>query len=298
MARFDWYQATIHDIEVGELVGQFLTDFPDTSVARCAPRHGYREGLQILRGSHELAQVWHGGNPGVHVQATSEDAPLVAEFLRSNWPWHHVTRADACEDWTEPGLFDVLARRLIAYAQEKGITINQQGDWVRGKGRTLYLGSPKSATRLRLYEKGYERLAAGWVSPNLDWIRLEVMVRPKHHARRTVAEWQPAQCFAASKWLAGAMKAMGWDHLQAASVGTVREETTVRRQRLHLVKQYGRILEEWAREAGGWHEIGYALEELLHEVRSATPAERQSRWQAPAGAARSEARTRAGAYLD
>ncbi|MFO5452871.1 hypothetical protein ACLBO7_30400, partial [Klebsiella pneumoniae] len=78
------------------------------------------------------------------IPTNSEGAPAPEETLRGLGIDYHVTRADACVDWVEEGLFDSLSAHLIAYAKDNGISINQQGDWARGQARTLYPGSPQS----------------------------------------------------------------------------------------------------------------------------------------------------------
>lgn len=248
-ARWDWYQATIHglgqDGQNAVLAG--LYEHLDlSSVASSKPQNGYLHGSEVSRGGRALARVWWGGNPGVHVLATGDASPDVAAVVRRCWPRHHVTRADACIDWRDSTLFDRLQRQLIPYAVDAGITVDQRGDWARGQSRTLYLGSPASAVRLVLYEKGYE---VGGDAPR-DWVRLEVRLRPQKASRERVAAWAPMQAFAASRWLSEALERIGWDRLPAQSIGTVYRPPDQARARAALLRQYGRILDQWIEDAG------------------------------------------------
>ena len=115
MAKFDWYSSTLRGSEdaiLAELVRG--VDLADVRPGRAL--HGYHRGADVVRGDHVLARVWWGGNPGVHVQSSGPDSHLVAGVIKASWPHHRVTRADACEDWHLPGLFDRLHPPLTAYA--------------------------------------------------------------------------------------------------------------------------------------------------------------------------------------
>lgn len=257
MARWDWYQSTIKGADVGEVAAHLLRSFDLADLAPGRAKNGYQQGACIKRGDRVLAEIWWGGNPGVHVKGTGEDSPAVCKALQ---PFtHQPTRVDACEDWIERGLFNRLSSALVAYAEANRISINQQGDWIRGEGRTLYLGSKHSTTRLVLYEKGYQ------VGGDPDWVRLEVRVRPDTN-RDIVAHWQPGEAFGASRWLTEALASIGWDHLQLQAVGTIRTPTDTERQRSYLLKQYGRIIENWAQDVGGWEKLGVVLQRALVEL--------------------------------
>ena len=259
MAKFDWYQCTYHGADPLEIIRAIEAAHPFALIEPDSPKNGYRVGQVFKLGGETLARVWWEGNTGVHVVTTSANAHELAPLLRAQGV-HNVTRLDACEDWIEAGLFDRLAAHLIGYAQGHGITINQQGDWVRGQARTLYLGSPSSAVRLVLYEKGYE--AGG----DVNWVRLEVRCRPKGEAREAVARWSPGEAFGAARWVVDALAGLGWDHLQAKAIGTVYRPSDDERARLTLAKQYGGVLRRWIDEAGSMEAFHTELAGLLAEV--------------------------------
>lgn len=257
MSRWDWYEATVHGSSQDEVVAELVRGLDLVDVRAGRGMYGYAHGAEVVRGDRVLARVWWGGNPGVHVVGTGESAPDVAALLRRGrlrLRWEVLpTRVDACEDWVEEGLFDRLASGLISYAQEAGVSIDQQGDWVRGYGRTLYLGARSSVVRVRLYEKGCKE------GGDPAWVRMEVMVRPRRHARAEVAGWSPDDAWGASRWLCEALARIGWDRLMVRSVGTVYRPSSDERARAALVRQYGPTLVRWAEEVGGWDALVFEL---------------------------------------
>jgi len=259
-AKFDWYQSTVQasDPQACGLVDALQQAWELTDWVPARNLNGYTYGGAIVRGETVLAHLCWGGNTGINVKTTSGDSPVLAEALRGFYErtgvQHLPTRVDACCDWVEEGLFDSLSAHLIAYAIEHRLAINQQGDWERGQARTLYVGSKDSPVRLVLYEKGYEQ---GGDAP-LDWVRLEVRIRPKKEHRFMVSTWGPEVCFCAG-WVPDALKVLDWDGLQKRAVGTVWRRSDVERSRAALLKQYGRLLAAWAEDEGGWSELGQAI---------------------------------------
>lgn len=261
-AKFDWYQSTVQasDPQSCGLVDHLLAAWDLTDWVPAKNLNGYSYGGAIVRGERTLAHLCWGGNPGINVKTTSDESPVLAAALRefSNVTGiHHLpTRVDACCDWVEPGLFDSLSAHLIQYAMDNRLAIDQQGDWERGQGRTLYIGSKSSPVRLVLYEKGYEQ---GGGAP-LDWVRLEVRVRPKRDHRYAVASWGADMCFCAG-WVPDALQVLGWDDLQdRASVGTVWRRSDTERARAALLRQYSAVIRTWKDEVGGsWSDFGQVL---------------------------------------
>ena len=262
MARFDWYECTFHETDPVGLMRHLERAHPWAVIEPDRALYGYQVGYRLRRGPDVMARVWWQGVAGVHVSCTSDYAHELAPLLRE-WGPHRVTRVDACEDWLHAGLFDRLAEHFVAYAVAHRITLSQVGDWVRGEARTLYLGSKASAVRLVLYEKGYEQQSRP------EWVRLEVRVRPKgRDAGEEVAQWTPGQCFAAARWVVGALEGLGWDHLQARSVGTVYRPSDEERARRALARQYGRVLERWLAESGSLEAFQAELAALMKARRA------------------------------
>lgn len=94
---------------------------------------------------------------------------------------------DACFSAASSGLTPgvVLAGCVdVAVAHRLGTTM--LGDW-SGRdesGRTLYIGSAKSAVRVRVYEKGRQ---PDTLPADPDWLRFELVYRPKGQQLRRAA---------------------------------------------------------------------------------------------------------------
>jgi hypothetical protein len=247
---FDWYQATVLRHAPPAVCSALQNGFDLADLAPARPQHGYQRGAEVKRGSATLARIWFDGNPGVHVQGSGPNSEVVAQVLRDLGE-HRVTRADVCLDWHQSGLFDRLAYGLIAYALDHDITIIQQGDWERGQSRTLYLGGPKAAVRLVLYEKGWEQRAKGYPDAPLEWTRLEVRVRPEKEARVMVSTWAPSRFLGAARWLSGALAHVGLGQWAAQVVTKGWRPSETERARAACLRAYGRTLADWAAEVGG-----------------------------------------------
>lgn len=261
MAKFDQYNPTFFDSDPREIIRLIERAYPFAIIEPIRPKQGYQVGVAVRQGGDMVSQVWWEGNPGVHVLCHSEHADKLAPLLRG-FAGHEVTRVDACEDWIEEGLFDKMAAQLVGFVEGRGIKINQLGDWIRGQGRTLELGSRESAVFLRLYEKGFEIGIGRGGNPH--HVRLEVEVKPKGRASRiAVSSWTAGECFGASRWLVAALKSIGWDHLQAQSIGTVYRPSDEERARHALVKQWNGVILRWADEAGSGNAFLAEMVEML-----------------------------------
>lgn len=263
-SKWDWYQTTVAVEDPGSsgLVNCLLRAWEFSDFVPAKNLNGYHYGGQITRGDRVLCHLCWGGQAGVNLKTTSDESHVLASAMADFGVEHLPTRVDSCLDWEEDGLFDSLATALIKFAQlGKGLAINQQGDWTRGIGRTLYLGSPSSPVRLVLYEKGYEQ---GGDAP-LNWVRLEARVRPKKEHRAEVASWSPEHAFAAG-WIAAACKHIGLDDLEKRAVGTIWKRTDDEKTRWAMLRQYGSALRKWLAECGGdREEFGRRLADALRE---------------------------------
>jgi len=254
MPRFDWRDETILGLN-HRAISDHLHRFSDVAdMVKAKPMHGYEDAAEIRRGDDVLCRIWWGGNKGTHVQSSGSNAPWLVSALDSlaqDEPSieRRVTRTDACKDFIDPSIFDRFAGILLRFAESKGITIDQQGDWHRGKARTLYLGARSSAGQLVLYEKGYQ------MNANRDWVRLEARAYPKKEARKRVAYWQPIDVFGATRWMSQAMHEIGYENIEGHSIGTVRVPSDFERAQSVLMRQYRGTLQQWAKKAGGWHQM-------------------------------------------
>lgn len=108
----------------------------------------------------------------------------VLERLNSNFSWEglfeflrpflvnkyiHIARLDiACDDMEGNLSFNKMFQHL---RQNKYISRVQNIHWTEGSEQSIYVGAPKSAKRLRIYNKALEQNVEG------DWVRVEFQLR-------------------------------------------------------------------------------------------------------------------------
>lgn len=267
---FDWYQAGV--TEPPESVLQCLSEsFDMASLERVTARNGYTDAVRVVRGSTTLCEALWGGNTGgrVLVVGTGENASPVASLVRSEWPDHHLVRADVAEDYDEPEAFDVLSKMMLNIADSHGLKVTHYGDWHRAEnGRTLYVGSRQSPVMARLYEKGIERRVKGYSpSASPDWVRLEIEVKPKRHeARKLLATFEPDDYMACSPWTREVAKCLFDSSMKAVTgLGTIKRMSDDDRALAALVKQYGNLLERLQTSEGSWESLGRMLGRMVSE---------------------------------
>jgi len=265
---FDWYQAGVVDSPdyiLQHLQGAF--DLADIEEAK--PRNGYTRAARIARGPTTLCEALWGGNTGdrVLVLGTGAHAAPVASLVRSEWPDHHLVRADVAEDYDEPEAFDILSGMLLNVADQHRLKVTHYGDWHRCEnGRTLYVGSRQSPVMARLYEKGLEQRVKGY-SPeaSADWVRFEVEVKPKRNdARKRLAALEPDDYMACSPWTRDVARVLFESSLEAITgLGTIKRMTDDERALSALVKQYGGLLDRLKTGEGSWESVGRLLGGLV-----------------------------------
>lgn len=267
---FDWYQAGVVD-SPDYILGHLRDAFDIADVERATPRNGYEHAAKIARGSRTLCEALWGGNTGdrVMVVGTGSNASPVASLVRSEWPDHHLIRADVAEDYDEPDAFEILSAMMLRIADTHRLKVTHYGDWHRGEsGRTLYVGSRQSPVMARLYEKGLEQRAKGY-SPNAsaDWVRLEVEVKPKRaDARKHLATLEPDDFMACSPWTREVARCLFETSLEAITgLGTIKRMSDDDRALSALVKQYGGLLGRLRDSEGSWDSLGRLLGRLVDE---------------------------------
>ena len=244
MPKFDQYNCTFHEVNPLEIIKKIERAFPFALISPDRPKHGYLTGQVVTQGGDPVCRIWWDGNPGVHVICHSEHAEKLAPLLRG-YAGHELVRADACLDLCDDGYFDSIAAYFTDFAKAHNLVINQQGDWVRGQSRTLYIGSRKSTYMLRIYEKGWQ------TGGDKNWVRIEAEVKPKGSEMRKRASTMTAkELFWCSKWGAEALEGFGWEKMLSKSIGTVYRPSDDERARLAIQKQYGQILRRWFDETG------------------------------------------------
>lgn len=270
-ATFDWYASTVRihsEAVLSDLAAALRAE------RRELPKglNGYTNQVELRRDGEVVARVLYGGNGGSpHVFATGGQADELAAVLRRLYPDHHgVSRCDVATDFDDgEGTWDGLADFATAFAKAHGVSTSVYGDWLTEgspDGRTLYLGSRKSAVYLRIYEKGKQlrKMAReNGLSPegfSETLVRVEIQVRPEKQSRTHAAKMEPMEAYGFSKWSqAFASDLFGLD-LDRVSIKHVRDSDDVRAL-FYMREQYGVVMERVVREryGGDWAAFGQSL---------------------------------------
>jgi len=273
VAAFDWYQATIREPS-DDVLEACLGLGERAYLEHGKGRQGYGTTTRVVDQEGLLAQVLHGGSHAYpHVIFTSDQAQPGAEMIRARFPLHEVTRVDAREDFGDEGAFDRMLPVLLSAAERHRVRVDTRGDHLlRKEARTVYLGAPSSAVRLRQYDKAAElrakfaadpvRLAS--VPENLT--RLEAQVRPQtSEGRRQFASIEPLAVMGSSAWLRDVWQAVAGMDLEPVQVGKAWRQSDDDRAYSYLLAQYGGLLDRLKNDLGSWacvgEQIGYDLAE-------------------------------------
>lgn len=273
MAAFDWYQATVR-APVDDLLEALGSASDRVSLAHAKGHHGYGHAT-LLEGSDGFkATVWHGGSHEYpHAVITGESAQPGAELIRAAFPEHFVTRADAREDFGDPGAFDRILPQLLEVAKGHRVKVDTRGDHLLTfEGRTVYLGAPSSACRQRLYDKAAELRAKFAADPvKLAQIpqhlaRLEAQVRPQTAAaRQAFASIEPLAVMGSSAWMRDVWQRVAGLELEPVQVGKPWRQADDDRAYAYLLAQYGGLLKRVCGDLGSWDMVGRQIGHDLAE---------------------------------
>jgi hypothetical protein len=140
------------------------------------------------------------------------------------------------------------------------------------KGRTCYLGSPSSHTRLRLYDKAEELRHQFQHDPvklatiPAELARLEVQVRPQTPAaKRAAASVDPVVLMGSAAWTRELMRLVSGLELQPFEAGKVWRQADDDRAYAALLSQYGALLRRVAGDLGSWECLGLQIGNDLAE---------------------------------
>lgn len=273
MAAFDWYQATIHH-PLDDVLEALMTLDEGAVLRHEKGAHGYAHSVVIEGVDGQVARVWHGGSHEYpHALLTGEAAQPGAECIRAHFPAHLVTRADAREDFGDVGAFDRMLPSLLTVADQHKVRVDTRGDHLLTKqARTVYLGAPSSACRLRLYDKAAElrsKFAADPVRlaevPN-ELARLEAQVRPQtRQAREQFATIEPLAVMGSSGWLRALWKLVSDMDLNPVQVGKPWRQSDDDRAYAYMLAQYGGLIRRRILEHGSPECFGLQLASDLAE---------------------------------
>ena len=243
MPSFDWYQASVLDSDESEIMASLKSYFELSDIKKGRPLYGYQEAIELVRGDIKICTLMWGqiDNPSPHIIFTSREAIEGANFLRTYYPNHKVSRFDSAMDWYCEGAWDLLSETALQVAREFNISVQHVGDFERGeKGRTLYLGSKSSPVFVCLYEKGKQPdwLPMGYT----DWVRLEVRVRPSSKSKKECATITPPEVFGCARWTQELFKRLTTRSVPRFNVGTIHKPSDDDRAFQALVKQYGALI--------------------------------------------------------
>lgn len=274
MARFDWYQATIRaDVRDVRACLASLAPGGSWEPARKAP-HGYAFADELKDSEGVIGRLWWGGcHEHPHAVFSGETAQSAAELMRAELPDHSVSRADACEDYADPGAYERLQGIAVGVARDRRIKVGTAGDHlVTLKGRTLYLGATSSHTRLRLYDKAEElrqqfardpvRLAA----VPAELARLECQVRPQTPiAKRAAASVDPLTLMGSASWMRELMRLVAGLELHPFEAGRTWRQSDDDRAYAAVLAQYGGLFRRMCQDLGSWDMVGRQLGHDLAE---------------------------------
>jgi hypothetical protein len=252
--RFDWYAATVDAdpltlaAEIGEHLGGDVFEMR-------GGMNGYTSGWTVERDGAVVSRILGGGanlKPSAH--SSGSGTPDFVDFIRWNYPAaHHVSRLDSCEDFEERGAWDRISFQVRSIAVERNLkTIDITTTGKSGTlERTLYVGSPSSDVRIRVYEKGMQMRSlfpgkASTFSP--DWVRCEVQSRPRGDARIAAASVSELGAWGFSKTsrlVAGRVLGLAAERI----AGPRHDLTDFESSADHLTLQYPRTLRYLAERA-------------------------------------------------
>lgn len=221
--------------------------------------HGYAFGARLADIDGQVAQMWWGGRNALpHVSAQGEASHAVAGVLRECFPVHYVTRCDPIiVESMDPGAYDDLQGRMLEVAKARGVQVGTAGDHLLTmEGRTIYLGSPQSAVRVRLYDKAAElratlkapaKLAA--VPPH--YARMEAQIRPAGKpAREAAAVSPPEALWGSAQWLRMLVHSVNGSEVERFDCRETWRESDFDRGYWNMIRMCRRVLLE-ARDRAG-----------------------------------------------
>lgn len=255
---WDW-SSTTHDARDG-VVGDLLSAL-GTRVA--LPGKGLQGWSQSVKGydaeGYLLGSVYFGGGrDDVHVISTSSAADAARRAVVRRDGGARTARVDTRLDTLVT--FEDLRGVCQAVAGPKTrLTYMESSQGGESTGRTLYVGSPSSAVRVRVYEKWLESPGQYVEGTN----RVEVQVRPPSRAKEMVTGWTAAETFCASKLTRRLADELGTDVAHPGTLQKSRGTPELEETMKAMGEQYGKAVERWLSVSGG--DVDRVLDYLMNE---------------------------------
>lgn len=238
------------------LVDMLTANGEDVTIKPGNPGKWYGQNdLLVDKNGKRLVALYFGGENGRPlVQCTGHASPWIFALLRGGFA-HTPSRIDACLDRHREGLFDEMIPISRGIARKYGLGWYLPGDWeTKDAGRTIQLGSRKSQSCLRIYEKGLE-MAHKQGLPITDelrhLVRFEVEFKPQNpQARKMARTIQPAQMWGLTDWLTDFAQRAFEVEAERVKV-TMRREADYERALRFMCRQYRTHLQTLLEECGG-----------------------------------------------
>lgn len=270
---FDWYQGTVF-FPVDDLLDdktmletfremvaldlkKLVPDLVHVPDCRSVNKYSCAEQYNDPNGNRILLVEW-GRNPGVHLTTSGWYARDVAPILQSYGVL--VTRADVAHDvFKYPTSFEAVAAKIIRFAKENKLQIDQKGDWTKGgrRGRSLYIGSKKSRVYLNLYEKSFEMADPNYINFLPDWFRFEFRFKPQDKgAKKQIVNWKPLQYLGSTPWVKELCELLKIDLIDSGNMRPPERTDDFEIKKMHFFRQYKNLFHELSVEAGGYENFG------------------------------------------
>lgn len=256
---WDW-SATTHDGHE-TVVHDLMRALGARAVLPGRGLQGWRQSVQCFDGEgHRLGSVYFGGREDVHVVSTS----TVADASRRavvGMDRARTSRVDTRVDTLMP--FEDLREVCEQVAGMKArITYMESKQGGQSTGRTVYVGAPSSAVRVRLYEKWLESPGQYVEGTN----RVEVQLRPPSRAKEMVSGWTPAETFCASQLTRRLATELASEVAHPGSLQKHRGTPDLEHTLEAMGSQYGKAVDRWLAVSGG--DVDRVLEYLIREGES------------------------------
>jgi len=193
-----------------------------------------------------LGTVYFGGRDDVHVVSTSGAADLTRPDvvqLHGARTARVDTRVDTLAPYEE--LVDLCEQAGDMYNSLVTTMESRRGGV--SEGRTVYLGSPRSMVRVRVYEKWLE--SPGQYAEGTN--RVEVQLRPESGMKAHVSGLSPAETFCATKTTRTLAGLLGSQLADAGSLRIRRGTPDLERTLAAMGRQYGRAVERHLERSAG-----------------------------------------------
>lgn len=252
---WDW-SATTHAAREGA-VGDLMTSLEARVAVPGRGLQGWSQSVRAFDGEgYCTGAVYFGGRDDVHVISTSAAADRARRSVVRRDPSARTSRVDTRVDTLVP--WDDLRGVCEDVAGQKA-RITYMESSLRGEslGRTLYVGAPTSAVRVRVYEKWLESPGQYLEGTN----RVEVQLRPPSRAKSMVTAWGPAETFCASELTRRLASQLGTDVARPGTLQKARATPDLERTLESMGEQYGPAVERWLAVSGG--DVDTVLTHLL-----------------------------------